>query len=72
MNLINEGLPQKGIVSSEIESSLDGGHIKITARTVKPRNKKPIEQDVYFTLNGLNVLIGNLQMQANLLKEEQK
>jgi len=55
--------------TSEIQSEIKGKHIKITMRTIKPRNKKPLEQEAYFTLNGLNALIGSLQAQALWLEE---
>ncbi|KRN88176.1 hypothetical protein [Ligilactobacillus acidipiscis] len=69
---INEVLPQKGIITSEIQSEVDGNHIKITARTLKRRNKKPIEQELYFTRNGLTALIANLQVAAFRLEEGEK
>lgn len=69
MSLINEGLPQKGIVTSEIQSEIEDGYIKITMRTIKPRNRNPLEHQMYFTLNGLNILIGNLQAHALWMEE---
>lgn len=69
MNLINEGLPQTGVITSEIQSEIEGKHIKITMRTIKPRNKKPLEQEAFFTLNGLNALIGSLQAQELWMEE---
>lgn len=69
MNLVNEGLPQKGVISSEIQSEIEGKNIKITMRILKTWNKKPVEKVAYFTLNGLNALIGSLQAQALWLEE---